>query len=209
MASYRNYKTFKGFCLPDSPFTLGSNTYTTFLTDTNISFSSYFPLLDTEESAVPPYSTSGLVIDRTFICRTPFDKKIRMEGPIDGNIILKLGSGVSDTSASMVVITGVYITLYAIAPDGTSTTLLSSCTVFPKFAGSTIRLYGYGTVQNETKGMYFTGVINATAEAGTRLAMQVKTYGYMTRSGSTTYKHYLDYDMSSSDLMINLPVTGV
>lgn len=209
MASARMYRELVGVSIPRSPLTVGSTSYSYFLFDSGFTLSSNFPL-ETEEYAVPPYSTAGLTIDKTFLYRTSFDKRMRVEGFVEGNVVVSLE--VNDADTSYVRLTSTTVTLYSIAIDGTSTVILPEMNIFPDASYAAyynLNGRGAGTVHRQTLGVYFSSPIDVFLEPNTRIVMQIRTYGYKSSSTSTTLRHYIHYDKTASDVSLSMPFVGV
>jgi hypothetical protein len=202
MVSYRMYKQYKGVYLPRSPLSIGSNTYTYFLMDDSFTLGSNFPL-DTESYAVPPYNTSGPCLDKTFICRSPFDKRARLDGPVEGNILVAMES---DSASYSVHMTKLTITLYAVDINGNVSVIMPEYQVYPNGPSISINVT---TATKRTWSMYFTNNIDAVLEPNARIALRIKSNGYRTSSSSTALRHYLEHAYPAGDVLISIPYVGL
>jgi len=207
MASYRLYKELIGVEMLYSGLSYGGATYTKFLIDSGSSFTTNFVMSAALTGVVPPTTTAGLVENASFIFRTPFETRTRIEGPIWGNMCFKLENNV--TSSYKTVFTEATITLSAVSSDGTARVLINAAEIYPKqSAAADIELVGTGSLQSETYGFFFTSYIDCTVEPTELLVLNLKTYGYK-NSTSTTHKIYTLVDKSDQDLKLLLPLVGM
>lgn len=203
MASCRMYMDFTGYYLPNSPFSFGGTTYYTYLLDSSTSFGSNFPFPITELKTVPPTATAGLACDHTFIYRTPFYKNVRIEGPLNGNMVLQLAT--NDAPPAAVYVTDASVEILAMYSDGTYDIIEN----IDAFQGSyTAHLTGSGTATRNTIGFFYTGEIDCKMTPEMLLGIRVRTYGYKTTS-SSNLSHYIQINPSAKDVFISLPFVGV
>lgn len=206
MVSYRQYREYIAVKMPYSAITHRGSTWTQFLVDSN----QLSPDFDTSaelDAVVPPTNTPGICYNTTFLCRSSFDKKMRVEGPVYGNLCFAMENNV--TSSYKTVFTRATIALSAMAPAGTTRTLISETEIFPRATGvANIERVGIGSLNKVSYGMYYTASIDDYIEPDELLVLTVKTYGYKT-STSTTHKQYLKVGRNDRDLTISLPFVEV
>lgn len=202
MVSSRQYKEYIAVKMPYSAITHRGSTWTQFLVDSN-ALSSDFDTSAELDAVVPPTTTSGACYNTTFLCRSVFDKKMRVEGPVYGNLCFSMENNV--TSSYKTIFTRATITLSAMAPDGTTRTLISEVEIFPRATGvANIEQAGIGSLNKLSYGMYYTTSIDDYINPDELLVLTVKTFGYKT-STSTTHKQYLKVGRNDRDLTISLP----
>lgn len=219
MVSDRLYKELVGVEMKYSSLSYGGSTYTKFLIDSGAAFSTAFDASGLNAALpgiVPPTTTAGLVENASFIFRTPFERKTRIEGPGWCNICFYLENNV--TSSYKTVFTGAKFSLYAVDTAGTARALIRNkaagttlvdVELFPAATGvSNIELVGIGSLQTVSYGLYNTFTVDDYIYPNELFLLNVKTYGYK-NSTSTTHKFYLRVGRSDQDLKIAIPLVGV
>jgi hypothetical protein len=215
MSSSRQYIEFIAVKMAYSAITFGGSSWTQFLVDSN-KLSSDFDTAAELDGVVPPTTTAGICYNTSFLCRSPFDKKMRLEGPVLGNFCFAMENNV--TSSYKTVFTQAKISLSTLKSDGTSRALIldkeagtyiTDLEIFPRATGvANIEQVGTGALNKLSYGQIYTTSINDFIEPDELIVLGVKTYGYKT-STSTTHKQYLKVGKSDRDLTVSLPFVEV
>ena len=205
--SYRQYKEYTAVRMPYSAISFGGSTWSQFLIESNTLCSS-FTTPDSFDAVNPPVTTAGIVFDKDFICRTPFDKRMRVEGPVWGDVCFMLETN-NTNSSYYVSLSEMDITLTVLKADGTERTLIAEHEVYPVDGTvGNVTCLGTGSLVTRTEGLHFTTTVDGYIEPDELLVLNVKLYGLRSTS-SANLKMYLLCSSSDADISISLPFVEV
>lgn len=204
MTDTRLIKNFVGIELDQSSFTFGGSTGSHFLVDPSISMGANVSLGDYDISS-PPYGVTGVTNNVRFVYRTPFSGNTIIDGPVQGNVVVKLSClGSTSEYVSLKKITVELFCRYADKSDYPITDGEISV-----WDGDT-PWYGDGTTnpsESSYIGVDFAFVLKRKKIPNDALfCMRVRTYGTRSTTGGTGKYIKLYVGKDDADVRLALPL---
>lgn len=204
MTDTRMYKNFVGVKLTRSPFTFGGATTYHFLVDPSISMGANVSVGE-YHIASPPQGVTGVTNDPVFVYRTPFSGNTIIDGPVQGNAVVKLSCVGATTE--YVSIQKITVELYGLYADRSTHPITDGEKTI--WVGN-VSCYGNGDttiMESSFIGVDFAFVLKRVKVPNDVLfCMKVRTYGLRSTTGSTGKYIKLYVGKDDADVRLALPL---
>lgn len=195
-------KEFTGAILDYSKFTYGGYVQFKYLLDSGTTLGTNVNASLTSDATLPVGST-GLALDNTFVYRSAFSSKTKIDGRVEGTVIVKLST--NNAVTDYVELTGIGISLFKYRSDGSVENIIPYSTIWSGV--ETQNGAGVGNPASRNVGVLYAFDVKDTMPTDALLALRVKLFGFRSAS-SSNLKIQLLCSHTDGDLKIVLPLLG-
>lgn len=197
------YKEFIGFGSPVN-FTWGS-VITSMLLKTVENFTSGIASWSDLGNSGNLPSSNGLVHNVLFFCPLPLSDKTIIDGPVFGNVGVKLWNSTGDNPVHL---KSIYINVVTVASTGAETSLSGEQLIWSGTRTQSGGVYPNSPTESTVLYPFWTNIDWKSISRNSRIGLRVKIYGY-----ATTYyvenqwnRIYISFDHSSNQTAMSLPI---